>query len=121
MGNTLNDVVETATKMGRDVKDSVVEFEKSAERKIDTARGQTGDVLRHAAASVRQASARMDVLAGSAASGLDAAATAVKEADFKSLRSGLRRFGQNNLTATVLAAIAVGYLMGAAFGRRSAA
>jgi hypothetical protein len=63
----------------------------------------------------------MDVLAGGAASSLDAAASAVKEADFKSVRSGLRRFGQSNLTVTVLAAIAVGYLIGAAFGRRSAA
>jgi len=121
MANTLKDVTEAATNMSRDVKDSVVEFGKSAGRKIDTAREQTGDALREAASSVRQGSARIDVLAGSAASRLDAAATALKEANFNSVCTGVRRFAQNNLTATVVAAIAIGYLVGSARNRPKAA
>jgi hypothetical protein len=121
MANTLKDVTEAATNMSRDVKDSVVEFGKSAGRKIDTAREQTGDALREAASSVRQGSARIDVLAGSAASRLDAAATALKEANFNSVCTGVRRFAQNNLTATVVAAIAIGYLVGSALNRPKAA
>jgi hypothetical protein len=95
----------------------VVEFSKSAGRKIDTARELTGEALRDAASSVRQGSARIDVLAGSTASRLDAAATAVKDANFKSVCTGLRRIGQNNLTATVVAAMAIGYLAGSALNR----
>jgi hypothetical protein len=108
MATTLKDAPEAATNMSRDVKDSVVEFSKSAGRKIDTAREQTSEALREAASSVRQGSARLDVLAGSAASRLDAAATAVKDASFNSVCTGLRRFGQNNLTATVVAAHGAG-------------
>jgi len=121
MGNTLKDVAETATDFSRDVKDSVVEFGKSMGGKIDTARARTGEALTSAAASVRQASAKMDVLAGSAAHNLDAAATAVKKADARRVRRGLGKFASNNLTATVVGALVLGYLVGAAFGRKSAA
>ena len=114
MATTIKDVTEAAANVSRDVKDSVVEFSKSAGRKIDTARELTGEALRDAASSVRQGSARIDVLAGSTASRLDAAATAVKDANFKSVCTGLRRIGQNNLTATVVAAMAIGYLAGSA-------
>ena len=117
MATTIKDVTEAAANMSRDVKDSVVEFGKSAGRKIDTARELTGEALREAASSVRQGSARIDVLAGSTASRLDAAATAVKDANFNSVGSGLRRIGQNNLTATVVAAMAIGYLVGSALNR----
>jgi len=121
MGNTLKDVAATASDFGRDVKDSVVEFGKSAGRKIDTARARTGEALSDAAASVRHASARIDVLAGSAASSLDTAATTVKQASLKNARRGLRKFAGNNLAATVMAAVVLGYLIGAAFGRKRAA
>jgi hypothetical protein len=120
MGKALENVTETATGFGRDVKDSVVEFGRSMGGKIDTARARTGDALSNAAASVREASARIDVLAGSAAHSLDAAGSVVKEANLNSVRRGLRRFAGNNLTATVMAAIVLGYFIGAAFGRKSA-
>lgn len=121
MVNKLKDVADAATSMSRDVKDSVVEFGKSAARKIDTAREQTGEALHSAASSMREGSARMDVFAGSAASRLDSAASAVKEADLNSVCTGLRRFAQNNVTATVLFAVAIGYLAGSALGRRNSA
>jgi hypothetical protein len=112
MASTIRDAAATAGDFGRDVKDSIAEFGRSASGKIDTAREQTSDALRGAAASVRQGSAKLDVLAGSAASRLDAAATAVKDTDLQSLGAGLRRFGQRHLTGIVLGAIAVGYLAG---------
>ena len=120
MGNSLENVTDAATQFSRDVKDSVVELGKSMGRKIDTARAQTSGALSDAAATVRHASARMDVLAGGAASGLDAAATVVKKADAKSLRRGLGKLAGNNLAATILAGIILGYFVGAAFGRKSA-
>jgi len=121
MEHTLNEVADSAAAMGRNVKDSVVEFGKSASRKIDTVREHSGDSLRDLASSLRQASARMHVLAGSAASSLDAAATAVKKADFQDIRSGMRRLAQNNLAATVLAAIALGYFIASALNRGKSA
>ncbi len=59
----------------------------------------------------------MDVLAGDAASRLDSAATAVKEADFEGLCASARRFGQSHLTLTVLAAAVAGLWVGVALTR----
>jgi hypothetical protein len=117
MSNTLNDVTESATSMSRDVKDSVVEFGRAAARKIDTAREHSGEVLREVASSLRQASARMDVLAGSAASSLDTAAEAVRDVNLQRFGAGIKRFGQRNITATVLVAIAAGFFVASALHR----
>ena len=120
MGNALKDVTETATHIGRDVKHSLVEFGKSAGRKIDTARVQTGDALSDAAASVRHASSRIDALADNTASSLDAAAKAVKKARIKNVGRGVRRFAGNHLTATFLAATILGYFVGSTIAHRRA-
>ena len=120
MGNALKDVTETATHIGRDVKHSLVEFGKSAGRKFDTARVQTGGALSDAAASVRHASAKIDALADNTASSLDAAAKAVKKASFKNAGRRVRRFAGNNLTATFMAAMILGYFVGSAIGHRRA-
>jgi len=121
MATTLKDVTDSALDLGRDVKDSAEQFGRAASGKIDTAREQASGALRDAAASVRKGSARIDVMAGSAASRLDAAATAVKDADMKSVSAGVRRFGQNNLGATVAFAVAFGFLVGSAFRRSNKA
>jgi hypothetical protein len=117
MATTLKEAAATALDTGRDVKDSVVEFVRSAGGKIDTARDQTGDALHAAAASVRKGSAKIDVMAGDAASRLDTTASFVKDADLKGLSDGVRRFGQSNLTLTVLVAAAAGLWVGLALGR----
>jgi hypothetical protein len=117
MANTLRDVAATALENGRDVKDSVAEFVRSASGKIDTAREQTGEALHAAASSVRRGSAKIDVLAGDAASRLDTTASFVKDADMKSLSAGVRRFGQNNLAFTLLVAAAAGLWVGLALSR----
>jgi hypothetical protein len=120
MVTTLKDVAATALDTGRDVKDSVAEFVRSASGRIDTVRDQTGDALHAAASSVRKGSAKIDVMAGDAASRLDTTASFVKDADLKSLSVGVRRFGQTNLTLTVLVAAAAGLWVGLALGRTRA-
>jgi hypothetical protein len=120
MATTLKDVAATALDTGREVKDTVVEFVRSASGKIDTARDQTGDALHAAAASVRKGSAKIDVMAGDAASRLDSTATFVKDADLKGLSAGMRQFGQSNLALTVLIAAAAGLWVGLALGRTRA-
>jgi hypothetical protein len=117
MATNLKDVAASALEMGRDVKDSVAQLARSTSVKIDTAREQTSDTLHSAAESVRRGSARLDVLAGGAASRLDTAATTVKDADFKGLCASARRFGQNNLTLTLLVAAAAGLWAGLALSR----
>ncbi len=117
MVTTLKDVAATALDTGRDVKDSVAEFVRSASGRIDTVRDQTGDALHAAASSVRKGSAKIDVMAGDAASRLDTTASFVKDADLKSLSVGVRRFGQTNLTLTVLVAAAAGLWVGIPFGK----
>ena len=107
----------TAAETANDVKDSVVEFGRSAGRKIEEVRDQTSGALHGAASSVRQGSARIDVLAADAASRLDAPSSFVKDADLKGVSDSLRRFGRNHLTGVLIAAVAVGYLAGSAFNR----
>ncbi len=117
MATTLKDIAATALETSRDVKDSVGEFVHSASGRIDTVRDQTGDALHAAASSVRRGSARIDVLAGDAAKRLDTTASFVEDADLKSLSAGLRRFGQNHLTFTLLVTAAAGVWAGLALSR----
>jgi hypothetical protein len=112
MASTLKDAAATALETGRDVKDSVTEFVRSATGRIDTVRDQTGDALHAAASSVRKGSAKIDVLAGDAANRLDTTASFVKDADLKGLSAGLRRFGQSHLTFAVLVGAAAGLWVG---------
>lgn len=108
MATNLKDVVNSALETGRDLKESVAQFGRSAGDKMDTAREQTSDKLHSAAESVRRGSARLDVVAGNAASRLDTAAEKVKDADLKGLCASARQFGQNHLTLTLLVGAAVG-------------
>jgi hypothetical protein len=109
MATTLKDVASTALDIGRDVKDTVVQFGESASRKIDEARDQTSGALRGAAASMRKGSARIDVLAGSAAKKLDTTASFVADADMKGLLTGARRFAKSHPTLTLAVGVAVGF------------
>lgn len=117
MTTNLKEVAATALEAGRDVKDSVAEFVRSASGRIDTVRGGTGEALHAAASSVRRGSAKIDVLAGDAAKRLDTTASLVEDADLKGLRAGLRRFGQNHLTFTLLVSAAAGLWVGLALSR----
>jgi hypothetical protein len=103
--------------LGHGVKQSMVAFGRTAGRKIDEARDETGGALHRAASSVRRSSARIDGLARGAAKGLDATASFVKNCDLKTVSAGLRRFGRNHLTGALLATAAIGFVAGFAFSR----
>ena len=117
MATNLKDVANSALEMGREVKESVAQFGRSATEKIDTAREHTSDTLHSAAESVRRGSARLDVAAGNAANRLDTAASKVKDADLNGLCASARQFGQNHLTFSLLVAAAVGIWAGLALSR----
>jgi ElaB/YqjD/DUF883 family membrane-anchored ribosome-binding protein len=121
MATTLNNVAETALDFSRDVLDSMGHFGRTAGKKIETARGQTGDALHAAASSMRRNSSKIDGLAKGAAKKLDATAHFVQHADLKGLRTGARRFSHNHLTLSLLVAAAAGFLAGAALCRGSRA
>jgi ElaB/YqjD/DUF883 family membrane-anchored ribosome-binding protein len=119
MATTLNNVAESALDFSRDVLDSMTQFGRTAGKKIDSARGQTGDALHSAASSMRRNSSKIDGLARNAAKRLDATAHFVEHADLKGLRTGARRFGHNHLTLSLLVAAAAGFLAGVTLCRGS--
>jgi hypothetical protein len=97
------------------------ELGRSAGKKLDEAREETGDALHSAASSVRatgrQGSDAIDNLATGAADRLDAAASYVEDHDLKGVFADLRRFGRRHLTGSLVAAAAIGFLAGSALRR----
>jgi ElaB/YqjD/DUF883 family membrane-anchored ribosome-binding protein len=118
---TLRTLTEKASQLGTGAKESVEEFGRSAGRKLDEAREDTGDALHSAASSVRATGRRGSEAIGNLATGaadrLDATAFYVEEHDLRSALTGLRRFGRKHLTGSLVAATAIGFLAGAALSR----
>ena len=110
---TLKEVTETASQFGKDVKDSVEDFSRSAGKKFEAAKEGTGDALHSAASSVRKGSAAIDNVADR----LDATGTFVEDCELKSAFKGLRKFGRSHLTESLVVAAAIGFLAGSAFRR----
>jgi hypothetical protein len=117
MATSIKQVAATAFDMSRDVKDSVADFGRSAGRKIDHARSQTGGALHAVASTVRKGSRKIDNFAYGTAKRLDATARFVEDADLKGLRSGARRFAQNHLTLTLLVSAVAGFWAASALNR----
>jgi ElaB/YqjD/DUF883 family membrane-anchored ribosome-binding protein len=119
--NTLKTVTETASELGKEAKEAVQEFGRSAGRRLDEARNETADALHTAASSVRttgrQGSEAIDNLASGAADRLDATASYVEDHDLKCAFTGLQRFGRRHLTGSLVAAVAIGFLAGSALRR----
>jgi ElaB/YqjD/DUF883 family membrane-anchored ribosome-binding protein len=118
---TVKTLTEQASDLGKDAKESMEELGRSASRKFDEARDETGDALHTAASSVRktgrQSSEAIDNLAGTAADRLDATASYVEDLDLRDVFTGLRRFGRRHLTGCLVAAAAIGFLAGSALCR----
>ena len=118
---TLRTFTDTASELGKEAKESVEELGRSAGRKLDQARDDTGDALHAAASSVRttgrKGSEAIDNLATGAADRLDVTASYVEDHDLRDAFTGLRRFGQRHLTGSLVAAAAVGFLAGSAICR----
>ena len=117
----LQTVTEAASELGKDARESLDDFGRSAGRRLDGARDGTADALHTAASSVRrggrQGSAAIDNLATGTADRLDATATYVADHDLSDALTGLRRFGLRHLTGVLVAAATVGFLAGAALNR----
>lgn len=97
------------------------EFGRSAGRRLDEARDETGDALHAAAATVRtngrKGSEAIDNLAAGAADRLDATASYVEDHDLRDVFAGLGRFGRSHLVGTLVAAAAIGFVAGSALSR----
>ena len=118
---TLKTVTERASELGKETKESMEELGRSAGRRLDEARDETGAALHTAASSVRttgrKGSEAIDNLAADAAGRLDATASYIEDHDLRNVFIGLRRFGRRHLTGSLMAAAVVGFLAGSAFRR----
>jgi ElaB/YqjD/DUF883 family membrane-anchored ribosome-binding protein len=118
---TIRNLSEKASQLGADAKESVEELGRSAGKKLDEARGETGDALHSAASSVRSSGRRGSDAIGNLATGtadrLDATASYVEDHDLTSVFVGLRRFGRRHLASSLVVAGAVGFLAGSAISR----
>jgi ElaB/YqjD/DUF883 family membrane-anchored ribosome-binding protein len=118
---TLKTVTETASELGKEAKASMEELRRSAGRRLDEARDETGDALHTAASSVRTTGRRgseaIDNLATSTADRLDATASYVEDHDLRSVFTGLHRSVRRHPTGSLVAAVAIGFFAGCAFRR----
>ena len=118
---TLRTLTETASELGKEARESIEELGRSAGRKLDEARDQTGDALHSAASSVRktgcQSSAAIDDCSTRTADGLDATASFIEDHDLGEAVNGLRRFACRHLTGSLIAAAGIGFLAASALRR----
>jgi ElaB/YqjD/DUF883 family membrane-anchored ribosome-binding protein len=118
---TLRTLTDTAPELGKEAKESMEELGRSAGRKLDQARDDTGDALHAAASSVRttgrKGSEAIDNCSTRTADRLDATASYVEDHDLNDVVTGLRRFGCRHLTGSRVAAAAFGFLAGSAIGK----
>lgn len=117
----LKTVTETALELGKEAKASMEKMGRSAGRRLDEARDETGGALHTAASSVRrtgrQGSEAIDSFATGTADRLDAAASYVQHHDIRGVLPGLRRFGRRHLAGSLVAAAGLGFLAGSALAR----
>ena len=118
---TLRTVTVTAAELGKEARESIEELGRSAGRKLDEARDETGGALHSAASSVRRAgregSAVIDNCSTRTADRLDATASYIEDHDLGDAFTGLRRFARKHPTRSLVAAAAIGFLAGSAFRR----
>lgn len=118
---TLKEVTETASELGKEAKQSIEELGRSAGRRLDQARDETGDALHSAACSVRktgrQSSAAIDNLATGTADRLDATASYIEDHELGDAFTGLRRIARRHLTGSMVAAAVIGFLAGSFLSR----
>jgi ElaB/YqjD/DUF883 family membrane-anchored ribosome-binding protein len=118
---TSKTLTEQASELGKEARGAIEELGRSAGRRLDEARDETGSTLHAAASSVRttgrKGSQAIDNLATSTADRLDATASYVEDHDLKDVFTGLRRFGRRHLTGSLVAAAAIGFLAGSALIR----
>ena len=112
---------ETASELGKEARGSIEELGRSADKRLNEARDETGDAL-HAAASsvrrtVRQGSSAIDDCSTRAADRLDATASYIEDHDLGDALNGLRRFARQHMAGSLVAAAAAGFLCASALSR----
>lgn len=119
--STLMTLTETASELGKEARESMEELGRSAGRRLDKARDETGDALHSAASSVRKTGRRgseaIENLATGTADRLDATATYVEDHDLSQAYAGLRSFGRRHLTGSLVTTAGIGFLAGLALCR----
>ena len=117
----LKTVTDKASEIEADAKETVDELAEATARKLDEARASSGGALHSAASSVRAAgrmgSDTIGNLSTGAADRLDATGSYVEDRELKGMFADLRRFGRRHLTASMLAAIAVGFFAASAINK----
>ena len=113
----MNTITETVSDLGRQAKESAEELGRSAGRRLDEARDETGDALHATASTLRKGSEAIDSLANGAADRLDATASYVEDHDLRDVFTSLRRFARRHLTGSVVTAAAIGFLAGSTLSR----
>jgi hypothetical protein len=114
---TLETMTAKASELATEAKASMAELGRSAGRRMDEARDETGGTLHSAASSVRRGSEAIEDLAAGAADRLDATASYVEDHDLRGALIDLRKFGRRHLTASLVAAAVIGFLAGSAYRR----
>ena len=118
---TLETVTESVTEFGKETRESIEELGRSAGRKLDAARDETGEALHSAASSVRKAgrqgSAAIDTCSTQTADRLDATASYIEDHDLGDVFTSLKKFARRHLTGSLVAAVAIGFLAGSALSR----
>ena len=119
--SSLKTVTDAASELGKDARESVEEFGRSAGKKLDDARNDTASALHTAASSVRstgrQGSAAIDNVATGTADRLDNTASYLDNHELSDVVNGLRKFVRRHLTETIVFTAAIGFLAGAALNR----
>jgi ElaB/YqjD/DUF883 family membrane-anchored ribosome-binding protein len=118
---TLRTLTETASELGKEAKEPVEELGRTAGRRLEQARDDTGDALHAAASSVRstgrKSSDAIDNCSTRTADRLDATASYIEDHDLKDVFDGLWKFGRRHLTGSLVAAAAFGFLAGSAISK----
>jgi ElaB/YqjD/DUF883 family membrane-anchored ribosome-binding protein len=113
---TLRTLTDTASELGKEARESVEELGRSAGKKLDQVRDDTGDALHAAASSVRstgrKGSEAIDNCSTRTANRLDATASYIEDHDLQDAFNGLRKFARRHMTGSLVAAAAVGFLAG---------
>lgn len=99
------------------VRHSITGFGRTAGKKFDRARDQTGGALHAAASSMRKSSSKIERVTTSAARCIDQTASFIEDTNFKHAVAELRRYGQKHMTCSLLVSAAVGIWAGFTLGR----
>jgi ElaB/YqjD/DUF883 family membrane-anchored ribosome-binding protein len=118
---TLKTVTEQASELATEAKESMEKLGRSAGRRLDEARDETGSALHTAASSVRatgrKGSEALDNLATGAADRLDSTASYIEDHDLRGGFADLRRLCRRHPAGSLVAAVAIGFLAGSAISR----